>query len=104
MSELPYVLMHGDCLERLHNFLPADSVDAVITDPPYEAEAHTKGRRCRGKVLPNGMRELVPAAIDFDPMDAETRARLVAWRCSAVNSRISSRRVACMAATALILT
>lgn len=37
--------MHlGDCLEILGRL---DPVDHVITDPPYEAEAHTKGRRLK---------------------------------------------------------
>lgn len=35
-------LYHGDCLEVLPTL---GQVDHVITDPPYEAEAHTKGRR-----------------------------------------------------------
>ncbi len=32
----------GDCLEIMATL---DKVDHVITDPPYEAEAHTKARR-----------------------------------------------------------
>jgi DNA modification methylase len=35
-------IYHGDCREVLPTLGP---VDHVITDPPYEAEAHTKGRR-----------------------------------------------------------
>jgi site-specific DNA-methyltransferase (adenine-specific) len=34
----------GDCIEWMRT-LPDKSVDHVITDPPYEKEAHTKGRR-----------------------------------------------------------
>ena len=37
-------IIEGDCLEHLAT-MPDKSVDHVITDPPYEAEAHTKGRR-----------------------------------------------------------
>ena len=37
-------IYHGDCLEVLPQLEP---VDHVITDPPYEAEAHTKGRRVK---------------------------------------------------------
>jgi hypothetical protein len=39
----PYAVVEADCLE----FLPTitGQVDHVITDPPYEAEAHTKQRR-----------------------------------------------------------
>lgn len=36
------VLYHGDCREILPTLA---QVDHVITDPPYEAEAHTMGRR-----------------------------------------------------------
>ena len=35
-------IYHGDCREILPTL---GAVDHVITDPPYEAEAHTKGRR-----------------------------------------------------------
>ena len=35
-------IWHGNCLEILPTLAP---VDHVITDPPYEAEAHTMGRR-----------------------------------------------------------
>ena len=35
MSEQFYELYHGDCLEIL-TMLEAESVDAIITDPPYE--------------------------------------------------------------------
>lgn len=61
----------GDCLEILPT-LP--KVDAVITDPPYEAEAHTKGRRLLGK-QENGERSVEYGALDFDAMTEETRAR-----------------------------
>ena len=36
------VLLHSDCLAILPTLAP---VDHVITDPPYEVEAHTKARR-----------------------------------------------------------
>lgn len=63
-------MVHGDCLDVMPGI---ERVDHVITDPPYEAEAHNSGRRCRGRVLPGGMRELVAAAIDFHPIDEATR-------------------------------
>ena len=38
----------GDCLEGLRS-LPDDSVDVVITDPPYDEHTHKAGRRgCTG--------------------------------------------------------
>jgi len=61
----------GDCLEILPT-LP--KVDAVITDPPYEAEAHTKGRRLLGK-QESGERTVEYGALDFDAMTEEVRER-----------------------------
>lgn len=37
-----WTMHRGDCLEVMREL---DRVDHVITDPPYEAEAHTKARR-----------------------------------------------------------
>lgn len=42
MSSIDYRLHHGDCLEILRT-LPAASVDAVITDPPYSSGGFTRG-------------------------------------------------------------
>lgn len=33
-NELQYTILHGDCLDRLKE-LPDNSVDSVVTDPPY---------------------------------------------------------------------
>lgn len=41
-----FVVVHGDCLAVLA-LLPGRIVDHILTDPPYEAEAHTKRRRLR---------------------------------------------------------
>lgn len=58
-------LYHGDCLALLPLI---GRVDHVITDPPYEAEAHTKARRCakRGGIVEEYQ-------IDFGQIDEETR-------------------------------
>jgi DNA modification methylase len=37
-------IYHGDCRDVLPSL---SAVDHIITDPPYEAEAHTKGRRVK---------------------------------------------------------
>jgi len=44
-----FALVEGDCLHPLTGLacLADRSVDHVITDPPYEADAHTKGRRTK---------------------------------------------------------
>jgi DNA modification methylase len=71
----------GDCREILPQL---EQVDHVITDPPYEAEAHTKGRRV---ARPNHTTELQDKwawhgphgtvryeALDFDPITDDIRA------------------------------
>ena len=58
--------MHlGDCVEVMSRMA---CVDHVITDPPYEAEAHTKGRRVRRG---QGVEE---APLSFASMTAGLRA------------------------------
>lgn len=37
----------GDCLDAETGLASLESADHIITDPPYEAEAHTKGRRIK---------------------------------------------------------
>lgn len=60
-------VFHGDCRDVLPTL---EGVDHVITDPQYEAEAHTKARRCRAVVEGRGVGDY---AIPFDAMDPETR-------------------------------
>ena len=61
------VLYHGNCRDILP--LLVEQVDHVITDPPYEAECHTEGRRVYG---PGN--KPVGQAIPFAQMDEDTRA------------------------------
>lgn len=71
----------GDCMEVLPTL---GKVDAVITDPPYEAEAHTKGRRLLGK-QESGERTVEYGALDFALMSDELRFKsssLAAELCS----------------------
>ena len=58
-------LYRGDCMEVLPTL---ERVDAVITDPPYEMEAHTKGRRLLGR-QESGERTVEYGEIDFAPMN-----------------------------------
>jgi site-specific DNA-methyltransferase (adenine-specific) len=44
---LPYALHHGDALAVLRD-LPAGSVDALITDPPYSSGGMVRGDRTNG--------------------------------------------------------
>lgn len=73
----------GDCLDQVTGMasLGNKSVDHVITDPPYEAEAHTKQRRtvqffAGGNA--DGRKGYTPGAtaekpLDFDPITREAR-------------------------------
>ena len=72
----------GDCLAV---FPSLGKVGSVLTDPPYEEEAHTLGRRLLGRSLGNGERELITdASLSFPPITEETRlavAREAVQRC-----------------------
>lgn len=76
-------IYHGDCRDVLPQLGP---VDHVISDPPYEVEAHTRGRRAYSGVSsaahPKGIAEERP--LTFAPMDAETRRFVSSW--SAANA------------------
>lgn len=71
-------IYHGDCREVLPLLEP---VDHVITDPPYEAEAHTKARRIMGGCRPNkSVRSWLDAkgqervaVLSFPAIDTDTR-------------------------------
>ena len=85
----------GDCLELLPGLPP---VDLVLTDPPYEAEAHTQQRRVKrgGGVLelePLGFAPMVPSHRDTVSQLIATLSRrwvltfcqieaVPLWRCS----------------------
>ena len=70
------VLYLGDCLDILPT-LP--KVDAVITDPPFEAEAHTLQRRALGRGSEDGRRDIKDAALPFAAITEVQRERLAAW-------------------------
>jgi site-specific DNA-methyltransferase (adenine-specific) len=72
----------GDCLEILPT-LP--KVDAIITDPPFEAEAHTQQRRALGRGKEHGRRDIKDAALPFAAISEHQRAessRLIATGCN----------------------
>lgn len=74
-------LLHGDCLELMPTL---GRVQHVITDPPYEAEAHTRGRRLLGSQT-NGQRTVEYGALDFDAITDAQRtmsARLMVAACT----------------------
>lgn len=68
----------GDCLQGMRR-LADSSVDVVITDPPYEAEAHEKGKR-QGKPSGRGKEErgkqyerVADQEFDFKPITNDER-------------------------------
>lgn len=77
-----WTMYRGDCLVVMQSI---GRVDHVITDPPYEAEAHTKARRAlvdstqkRGAVNTGKVRRIdQPLEIDFGAISSDER-RVVA--------------------------
>lgn len=71
---MTWTLHQGDCLDPVTGLasLPDKSVDVVITDPPYEAEAHRDGRRV--VVSRGGERSVSDDRIDFHAITATQRA------------------------------
>jgi DNA modification methylase len=66
--ELPLnQIINGECLEVMKTF-PDKSVDLVLTDPPFEKEAHTLQRRVKRE---GGIMEI--EALDFDAITEEVR-------------------------------
>ncbi|MEG9430740.1 DNA-methyltransferase [Terriglobus sp. ADX1] len=63
-------IYHGDARDILPQL---DDVDHVITDPPYEAEAHAPGRRLNGRGLSSGARRIHEAPLSFGAMTEELR-------------------------------
>jgi site-specific DNA-methyltransferase (adenine-specific) len=67
-------LYQGDCLEVLPGI---GSANHVITDPPYEKEAHTSARRVLTKAHGrNETRKVERLAIEFDQISEDVRKRV----------------------------
>ena len=74
---MSHIVHLGDCLDPVTGLasLPDKSVDHVICDPPYEAEAHTLQRRVKAAGGgTGGYGETVEVPLDFAPLTAEVRA------------------------------
>lgn len=67
----------GDCRDVLPSL---ESVHHVITDPPFEKEAHTLRRRALGRGKGDGRRDIENAALPFEAITAEDR-NLVSAEC-----------------------
>jgi len=68
------ILYRGDALEVMET-LPEGTVDAVISDPPYEDQAHKPMRRTRAKI--EGRTD--SSDLDFAPITEETRNSVCRW-------------------------
>lgn len=79
-----WILNHGDCLDPVSGLasLADKSVDVVISDPPYEAEAHTEQRRQKGvctTVSGNSeFREVNETPLDFGAITPAQRTEAAA--------------------------
>lgn len=60
----------ADCREVLPTL---QIVDCVITDPPYESEAHTLQRRVKRETVENGKRRISVEPLPFSSIDADLR-------------------------------
>ena len=72
----------GDCLQVLQTL---GKVATILTDPPFEAEAHTQQRRALGRGQEHGRRDIKAAALPFAAITHEQRmeaGRLFAAGCS----------------------
>lgn len=84
VAALNFALNLGDCFTAAGGLASLDdrSIDHFITDPPFEAEAHTKARRIKR----NGWRHMDPkgngstftAPLDFAPITEEQRSAVAA--------------------------
>jgi site-specific DNA-methyltransferase (adenine-specific) len=67
----------GDCRDVLPIL---GRVDHVISDPPYEREAHTMGRRLNRGASSGGPFDIMVAEVlSFAQMDPDTREAVTAW-------------------------
>src|SRR3990170_9053045 len=71
-------ILHGDCIEHLTN-LPADSVDLIFPDPPYNLQLQHELRRPNNTRV-RGVQEAWDHFDDFAAYDEFTRAWLAACR------------------------
>ncbi len=66
----------GDCTEA---FSAIGAVSSVITDPPFEAEAHTLQRRTLGRGSEDGRRDIQDGALPFAAITERERSGLCQW-------------------------
>ncbi len=73
----------GDCRDILPTIKVAD---AMISDPPFEEEAHTMGRRLnRGASRGGPFDIMVPEVLPFDAITEDTRLYVAQWAAERVH-------------------
>ncbi len=84
-ADLPWQVITGDCVDVMAEL---SSVDHVITDPPFEAQAHTKQRRVKrgSSIGPGDTRVAKIDSLSFEPLSFELRAK-----CGEEFARIAKR-------------
>ncbi len=68
----------GDC----RDILPTIRCDHILSDPPYEIEAHGSGRRLLGRSVElkdARVREIEMVPLDFGPMAEDLRRHVCSW-------------------------
>lgn len=75
---MSWTLHHGDCLDPVSGLasLADKSVDHVITDPPYEAEAHELGKR--QNPTRDHSKRVVDEGLDFGAISTADRTAVAA--------------------------
>lgn len=74
-GEKRWCVINSDCRDVLAR-IPDMSIDHIISDPPFEIEAHTKQRRVkRGRSVGTGDNRVAKVdALSFEPLSFELRA------------------------------
>jgi len=71
-GERQWCVIHADNGDVLPT-IPDKGVTHVITDPPYEAQAHALDRRLNGKTMSNGERSVYEAPLSFSAITTSER-------------------------------
>jgi site-specific DNA-methyltransferase (adenine-specific) len=62
----------GNCMDVMQDLPP---IDHLLTDPPFEKEAHTPGRRTQASIRD----DTIDAVLGFDAIDEEMRNFIPTW-------------------------
>lgn len=83
-------LILGDCIEKMKK-IPDNSIDLVLTDPPYNI-SKLNDNRDRSKLNSPIMRRESPLKYDFGEWDNKTREEFIDFTCQWLNLCIDKTR------------